>query len=243
MYEKFLTLWQDPKNRAWQKVGYLEHTLDGYIFRYTAEAELKSLSEAGFKPLPEFPDLHKIYNSSKLFATFYNRVMSSKRPDRNEWLQTLNLKEDADSLQELARSHGVRMTDNLCVVPLPALNNDRWQVYFFINGLRYRTLEEQTAAQNLVPGAKLNLQLEFTNDYDPNAFRVLTMKGIFIGYIPMYLSQEVAPLYKQKINIDLSVEKVNSPLVSIDQRVLCLAQWEKVKNWDPLQFVRLIDAH
>src|SRR5947209_4726112 len=114
--------WQDPESRRWYPVGRLE-TLNGlYSFTYTKGAEL-ARSDAQFKPLMSFPELHTIYVSERLFPLFANRLLSPTRPEYSDYLQWLSIPENArDPVAILYRSGGRRVTDTLEVFPGPERN-------------------------------------------------------------------------------------------------------------------------
>jgi hypothetical protein len=78
--------WQHPVTRAIEPVGILECDEAGYRFRYVRNA----LRVEGFRPLLGFPDLHRTYESTRLFPLFAQRVMDARRPDYRRMLGPLS---------------------------------------------------------------------------------------------------------------------------------------------------------
>ena len=114
MSERTLFLaWQDTRqhdNRpslTWFPVGQLDADVDHslYRFRYINGAK-RAQQDAGFTPLIEFPKFDGDYHSNKLFPLFQNRVMNRTRPDFGEYLQNLDLPDEADPIEILSRSGG-----------------------------------------------------------------------------------------------------------------------------------------
>lgn len=56
-------------------------------------------------------------------------------------------------------------------------------ITFPLVGASFRPIEAQLAVRDLVPGDDLELEAEPTNQYDPNAIRVI-FDGLHIGYVP-----------------------------------------------------------
>ncbi len=109
----YFIAWQDPQARAWFPIGRLTHAGGQFRFAYTKGAE-EAVQKAGFHPLQSFPGLREIYVSDSLFPLFLNRLPNSSRPDFSDYMQWLNVPEDADDpLVVLSRSGGRRVTDTL----------------------------------------------------------------------------------------------------------------------------------
>lgn len=95
---------------------------------------------------------------------------------------------------------------------------------FFVKGLNFRTEYEIASARMLEEGDTLILVKEPNHPVDPNAVKVLTIKGTHIGYIPAQYSQIVF----KNINFIKSckvVKIVRHPDLSIEVQV-CISQYE-----------------
>ena len=74
---RLLLIWQEPESRRLIRVGKLDQLIDGkFAFRYLPEAR-----DPGFSPLVQFPDIDRLYVSSRLPSLFANRVMSARADD------------------------------------------------------------------------------------------------------------------------------------------------------------------
>ena len=130
--------WQDPDGRGYHPVALLRHDEaevgGSYVFRYLKNAAALD----GFSPFVAFPDLHVEYRSPDLFSFFTNRVMSPRRPDYPQFLETLGLPGDAAAFDILGRL-GARATDSIEVFPEPEVDpsSGRMTTRFFVRGIRH----------------------------------------------------------------------------------------------------------
>ena len=195
MSERTLFLaWQDDSSRQWFPVGRLDADVGkaSYRFRYIGGAK-RAKQEVGFPPLLEFPDLHKGYRSSELFPLFQNRVMNRKRPDFAEYLRSLDLPEEADSIEILSTNGGRRETDSYEVFPKIEKEADgRFRCRFFLHGWRYVSAEAKTRIGRLRDHEPLHVTVERTNPATGLAVQVRTMDDHKIGWSPHYLVPDLA---------------------------------------------------
>ena len=214
--------WQDKKmSRHWFPVGRLDADSDcsGYRFRYTG-GMLRAQKEAGFQPIISFPDLHKDYRSSKIFALFSNRVMRPSRPDFPAYLQSLDLSEDADPMDMLAVSGGSRVTDSYEVFPKLLKNpNGSFVCRFFLHGGRHVSIPAHERLKNLHQGEKLYAAVELTNPLGELAFQIQTADYQMIGWDPRYLAPDLVQV-EAPGSISLRIVRVNPMPAPSEQRVL-----------------------
>ena len=195
MSERTLYLaWQDVSSRRWFPVGRLDADvgIDFYRFRYIGGAK-RANQEVGFPPLWDFPELHGDYRSAELFPLFQNRVMNRKRPDFAEYLRSLDLPEEADSIEILSTNGGRRETDSYEVFPKIEKEADgRFRCRFFLHGWRYVSAEAKTRIGRLRDHEPLHVTVERTNPATGLAVQVRTMDGHKIGWSPHYLVPDLA---------------------------------------------------
>ena len=67
-------------SHSWWPIARLTRTRSEYVFDYTKGA-LSAVQEAGFRPLPAFPDFAVVYLCAELFPFFSNRLLRQTRPD------------------------------------------------------------------------------------------------------------------------------------------------------------------
>lgn len=221
---RFVVVWQNPETREFLHVGRLEadESVDTPEYRFVYENDGKT--HPAFRPFSAFPDLHEVYTSDRLFSFFSNRVMSSRRPDFDQYVAALNLSlDEASPLEVLARSSGERATDTVQVVPEARQVDDRTEErLFLVSGCRHvEDIESRLAA--LAAGDELHVRADPGNEWDPRAL-VLAMKDEGehkVGYIPGYLLSDVHKHLESGAVVRVIVERVNGPEVPWHLRLLC----------------------
>ncbi|MFO0681751.1 MAG: HIRAN domain-containing protein [Sandaracinus sp.] len=180
-------LWIDCERRERHPIGSLRRRLDRYLFSY---GDLAAAREHGFELLPEFADPHVEYSSTKLFATFAERVPSVRRADRVGLLATLGLDESADDFEILARSGGTLATDRIELAEQRP-TDDRLErpLIFQVRGTQYN---HPSADRPLRVGEELWIRRSPENPFDTNACELIRADGSKIGFIPKAHSAVVA---------------------------------------------------
>jgi hypothetical protein len=218
--------WQDPDSRAWSPVGRLTSSGGVYQFVYTKGAE-RVEREFGFEPLESFPVLTDLYESSELFPLFANRVLQRSREEYGEYTQWLNLPlNEDDPIAILARSGGRRATDSLAVFPCPEPDRDgNFHIHFFVHGIRHTPPASIERMNQLIPGEKLLLMLDFQNSHDSGALALRTedLKDRdlhIVGYCPRYLLPDAFEVLNQG-SVEVKVERLNPSPVPLQFRLMC----------------------
>lgn len=221
---RFVVVWQNPETREFLHVGHLEadESSDSPQYRFAYESDGKT--HPAFRPFSAFPDLHAVYTSDHLFSFFGNRVMSSRRPDFDQYIEALDLDlEEASPLEVLARSGGERATDTVQVVPDARRIDDRTEErLFLVSGCRHiDDIESRLAC--LGAGDELLVRPRPANEWDPRAL-ALTMNTVDeqeVGYIPGYLLSQVHKELESGADVRVVVERINGPEVPWHLRLLC----------------------
>ena len=190
--------WQDSESRRWFPVGRLSASDDTdaagqeYEFSYINGVK-DARKSADFVPILGFSDLTEHYRSHRLFPLFQNRVMNERRPDRADYLRRLGLDTDADAMEELAMSSGLKHTDNFLVFPpLTASDDDGSFTYrCMAHGLRHTNPGATRRTESLEPGEALNLSAQSDNPAATLAIKVCTQDGHHIGRLPRYLVDDL----------------------------------------------------
>lgn len=232
MCKELILSWQDIVNtRLWFPIARLTQQQDGYLFRYVNGVKLAD--QHGFKGLAGLNERTETYYSKRLFPLFQNRILNKSRPDRLEFLDWLGLTlETYTEMEELARSGGVKVTDQFQLFPVPEQKNGRYQVHFFTHGVRHLAFHYQERVKHLKKGEKLYLCLDPQNDKDPNAVMIRTENPVeFVGYAPKFLAKDFATLIKHDpINANIRVVKTNSNAPD-QMKLLCLFDAPWVENF------------
>ncbi len=214
MIDVLILAWQNPHNRAWIPVGRLQYKNNKYIFKYTIGAKRTK----DFVPFARMTDLDNSYESEELLPIFQNRLLSKSRPEYNDYLNWLNWEKDNISpFDELARTGGIRATDSLQLFPVPEEKNKKYEVMFFIHGIRHLAPSCVERVNHLNQGDKLYLMRDIQNTFDPRALALkIDNPPEIVGYCPKFFVQDFGKLIDTNgpQNVEVSVIKVNvnSPL-------------------------------
>lgn len=214
--------WRHPEGPI-HPVGLLSRRVsngsESYRFVYLKRSE----SLEGFPCLPGLPDLHRVYESEKLFPVFRNRQMSRRRPDYERYVKKLNLEVDCDPFEVMARSGGRRLTDRIEVFGRPTRTaGGNLTTLFFVRGIRHREGATE-AVGGLQPGDPLELKDEPDNAYNPRAVLVRRPEGADVGWVPDYLVDELHKLrdLTGERAVSATAEHVNPPDVAPSMRLIC----------------------
>ena len=216
--------WQDKaKTRRWFPVGRLDvrrpETL--YRFRYVKGAK-EAQDELGFKPLVDFPDFYRNYESSELFPLFQNRVLTPGRRDFHEYLELLDLPDQADPIEILSVGGGYRATDSFEVFPKIVRRSDgSFRCRFFLHGWRHVNADSLQRLEQIKAGEKLYAAIELTNPAMHLAVQIQTTDYHVIGWAPRYLVGDlVRAIVKAPGDYEALVVRVNPVPAPSQQRLL-----------------------
>lgn len=177
-----LIAWQNPETRRYRLLGRTVATEQGYEFEYFPSA----VEAEDFRPIPGFSNPGRTYSSKVLFPLLSGRIMSHSRPDREEWLQKLDLRADAAPFEVLAHSFGKRVSDTYEFFEEPSVDLVKSTLTFVVpvHGLRYMTAEALTHVdKSVTKGQALEAIPEPENPKDPRAIG-LWSGGHKIGFAP-----------------------------------------------------------
>lgn len=210
---RLLVTVRDASTRAHRPVGFLSHENDHYSFAYLR----RELQRPGFRPLPGLTRaVAAPIEADTLFPLFAERVISSRRPDREVSLTALGLPLNAAPMEVLARSHGQRVGDTIELLPAPeASAGQTVQFTFLTHGVRYLEPNEQGKIAMLQHGDPLRLVEDPQNAANPRAL-VTASDGIRLGWVPDPLIDIINAIE----NPDLRVERANKPDVGYHFRLL-----------------------
>lgn len=215
--------WQAPTRRAWFPIGLLnsdrEHSR--YVFQYTQGA-LRAKREAGFQPLPAFPDFDRRYEASELFPLFKNRVIGSHRRDFSDYLRSLDIDPtNPDPIEILGVSGGERQTDSFEVFPKIEKEADNsFRCRFFLHGLRYVAEAGQRRGLQLQSDELLQVSLELNNPVTGSAIQLTTQDYMFLGWAPRYLVVDILKAIAESPALIAKVMRVNDSHVPENRRIL-----------------------
>ena len=223
--ETLFLAWQhraSEQRRLWFPIGRLDVNIKAsyYRFRYIGGAR-KAQQAVGFRPMLDFPDMARDYRSRELFPIFQNRIIARGRPDRTEYLHSLDLPNHADPVAILSVNGGKRVTDAFEVFPkLVKGPNGQFCCRFFLHGSRHVSQAARQRLLQLQDGEALHIALELTSPLGEPAVQVQTNDYHMIGWAPRYLVSDLATALAESPNYVCRVVRLNLPPVPLAQRVL-----------------------
>ena len=216
--------WQHPPSRQWFPVGRLirrRTATEEFEFSYVQGAK-EAQDVAGFRGIPEFPDLDRRYEATELFPTFRNRAMNKRRRDRAAHLRELGLDVDeSDEVAELLASGGRSHTDSF--ETFPGIEPDatgRFRTRVTLHGLRHTNPHGIEAVQGLRVGDELRVAAELNNTVMSYGLVVYTQEYYMLGWLPRYIAEAIHQS-GDLINLeaDVAVARVNRH-APLSQRLL-----------------------
>jgi hypothetical protein len=220
-----ILVWLNPVSRRFVKVGQLDALSGGRLsFQYLNSA----WDDPDFTTLLEYPDRAAAYVSDEVPAFFANRILSSDRPNYEQylgWLGIEGLKPDDVPFEVLARSGGGRETDTFHVVDLPLDADHSFRSRFFVSGVRHFQGSDELI-RSLQNGASLQLKLEENNAVNPKAVLIDAADSRTIGYVPDWLCADVHQKVNDGWRVSVIAERVN-PDAPAHIRVLCRIDAER----------------
>jgi hypothetical protein len=197
--DRLFVLWRAPDDGTHLVVGELLREPTGFAFGYVDD--LRCAFDRGFRLLTEFPEYRTLlapYRNACLFPTFAERVPSPRRPDYRAILASWGVEHSDDSLEILALSGGIQVTDRLELAAYRAFDDDLTDPLLFrIAGRRY-----QAGQADVRVGDPLELLHETGNPHDPDATVVLTRNGIKIGYVPRQYNRVISGILASGRTLD-----------------------------------------
>ena len=239
-----------PDYNQWTPVGYLTRETVSpdappsgpHLFSYVRAAREKNLPHVwGGKP-----NWSALYVSNELPPPFSWRVRDESRKDYGEYMSALGLTPDearTNPFTLLARSEGRMVTDWFETFAKPVPKNGRYDIPFFLRGLR-RFLKNGEEHFNLVvgrvkalaPGEELLLMPDPQNPADPDAVAVRTADKMLIGHCPRYLARDFRRFLSRDGavggNLKVRAEQIN-PGGSLSLMLLCRLACDAAPDFAP----------
>jgi hypothetical protein len=213
--------WQDEKSRSWHTIGRLARLRnDEYEFVFT-----KGVKVLGAMPKDLFGmNIFHSYRSSQLFPLFKNKLPSRSRTDflqMANWLNLSGAEQDFDLLSKFGLIPG---TDSILVYPEPDVILGRYNLEFFVHGVRYMRNDAIEWYKDAQAGTRLLPLLDVQNPVDPKAV-ALRPEGmnILLGYVPSFYASDFRKILSDPQNGEsarIKVLKCNND-ASPQLRLLC----------------------
>ncbi|WP_131721597.1 HIRAN domain-containing protein [Xanthomonas sp. NCPPB 1128] len=209
---------QEIESRRWSPVAKVTKADGVYRFVYTKGA----WDVPGFGGFARMQVLGQEYRSTEIFPILKNRTLPRSRPEYESYISWLGLSvKEHDELDELARSGGLRATDQIELIPSPEKRPDgTFEAYFFVRGISHIP---SAMGVDIKAGDRLFVMKDFQNERDPAALLLRTDDPVsLVGYAPRYYSHDLSRLAGECHAGDfcVTVERVNIGAPAA-YRVLC----------------------
>ena len=217
MSNKLFLSWKTP-NQQRVPIGQLEYKNGYYLFQYT-----KGALKDNFRPFDGMKYVDRVYESKELFPFFKNRLLQKSRPEYQDYLRWLNIKEkEIHPMEELRITGGIRATDSFELYPMLTKKKE-YVVKFFSRGIRHLAKSYNQRVEGLEENRKLFLMKDIQNELDDYALVLRTDNPIeLVGYCPSFYNKDFNSLIQKNgaTNIFLKVIKNNTDAPS-QLKLLC----------------------
>lgn len=237
MAKELVVTWRKETSGKWFPIGILKGLqMQGKtIYRFFYTKGVLQAKKEGFSTLfgeTKEEELKRIYVSEDdlLFPVFANRLMTKSRPEYPQYKEWLEIQDESNPIEELAKNNGIRATDNIQVFEFPEERDGKYIVDFFIHKLDFIDSAIQEKIKELKVDDILYLAQDIQNPFDRDALLVRREKPLaLLGYVPRLYTKDFAYLLNQKNSqATLKILKIN-PDAPLFYRVFCRfeAQWNK----------------
>lgn len=203
-------IWQNVETRQRYHVGRLLHQDGIYKFSYETSGYRRKLAEAmdnGYRPHLAFPDTNRVYTSNKLFGPFARRLPDRRRQDYQTILQDLGLTRDCTDMDVLRATGGILATDAYEFVSPVILENNHFDLDFFVAGWRY--YDGEHVIDQLQSGDVVDFTLDPDNIEDCKAVLVMSVNGKKLGYIPAFYSGWMFEIIQKGCKYQSRIENIH----------------------------------
>ncbi len=207
-------IWQNVETRQRYHVGRLLHEDGIYTFLYEKNGYRRKLAEAmdnGYRPHLAFPDTNKTYTSRNLFGPFARRLPDHRRPDYPSVLGELGLSLECTEMDILRATGGILATDSYEFVSPILVDNNLFDLDFFVAGWRYYNGEQ--VIDQLQVGDLVEFSLDPENDHDNKAIVVMSVNGEKLGFIPAFYSGWMYEVIEKNCNYQAKVWAIHPQAV------------------------------
>lgn len=207
-------IWQNVETRQRYHVGRLLHENGIYTFSYEISGYRRKLAEAmdnGYRPHLAFPDTNRVYTSTKLFGPFARRLPDPRRPDYKTVLRDLGLPLDSTEMDVLRATGGILATDSYEFVSPIIVENNYFDLDFFVAGWRY--YDEELVIDQLQRGDVVDFSIDTKNPEDHKAVVVMSVNGEKLGFIPAFYSGWMFEIIEKNCKFQARIEEIHPQAV------------------------------
>lgn len=220
MVDRLFVAWQDDATRKWHTVARLTRTDDGYYLVFTKGVKhLKTIPFDLFRMEPRFQ-----YRFDKLIPMFTNKIPPRSRGDFEKMANWLGANKFENDFELLAKFGLIPGTDSILVYPEPTVQNGKFQLDFFVHGIRHMHKDVLDWCEKLEVGGHLLPLLDVQNPVDVCAVALRSENDtILVGYVPTFYASDVKRILSDEVSCASATIQVvrNNHDAPIQLRLLC----------------------
>ncbi len=237
MPEKLYLAWQDEATRTWHTIARLTRDSEGYELIFTQGASrLGDLPERLFKM-----QLKYRYRFETLINVFRNKIPSRTRADFEKMVRWLNLSGSEDEFGLLSKFGLIPGSDALLVYPEPKVAGGKYELEFFVHGIRHMRPEVLKWCDDLEPGGRLLPVLDVQNPVDQYAVALRSDADhpILVGYVPTFYAGDLKRILSNEALCAAARITVvrNNKDAPIQLRLLCRFESPVPSGFQPLDSI------
>lgn len=222
---RLFVAWRRPDGPI-MPVGQVDRVAGPGGVRYTFGYLNGAATQDDFAPLLEFPDLHRVYSSDRLFPFLENRIVPQARADWPTYAVAMGLSRQSDPFFVLAQTGGHRVTDTFEVFAPPFVDpaTGASHIKFFVRGIRHIDGARERVTR-LSPGDVLQIVPDHDNQTNHRALLLSPAGTAEVGWVPDLLLDTVDRL-RDACGADplVRVVRVNGP--DVPERSLLVAEMD-----------------
>jgi hypothetical protein len=234
--ENLYLAWQDEATRTWHTIARLTRDSEGYELIFTQGAtRLGDLPERLFKM-----QLKYRYRFQTLINVFKNKIPSRNRPDFEKMARWLNLRGSEDEFVLLSKFGLIPGSDALLVYPEPNVRGGRYELEFFVHGIRHMHSDVLRLCDDLASGQRLLPVLDVQNPVDQCAVALRAEADtILIGYVPTFYAGDLKGILSNEALCAAARITVvrNNKDAPVQLRLLCRFESPVPPGFQPLDSV------
>jgi hypothetical protein len=233
LVEKLYVAWQDETSRTWHTIARLTRDSEGYELIFTQGASrLGDLPERLFRM-----QLKYRYRFETLINMFRNKIPSRSRPDFEKMARWLNLTGSENEFALLSKFGLIPSSDALLVYPEPKVGGGKYELEFFVHGVRHMHPDVLKWCDNLEPGGRLLPVLDVQNPVDRHAVALRSETDtILVGYVPTFYAGDLKRILSDEALCAAAKITVvrNNKDAPIQLRLLCRFESPISPDFQPL---------
>jgi len=169
-------------------------------------------------------DVNKRYSSDELMPLFKNKLPNRNRSDFIKLVNWLNLRGNEEEFEALSKFGLIPGTDSILVYPEPQVVSGKYNLEFFVHGIRHMHRDVLVRCRDIKEGSRLLPLLDVQNPVDKNAVALRCEdEPLLIGYVPVFYAGDIRRILGDpSLAIEAQIKVVrNNEDAPVQLRLLC----------------------